>query len=142
MQAITVETFVRAPLEKLWEYWTRPEHITQWNFATDGWHCPKAENDLRIGGEFKYRMAARDDSYAFDFRGRYDDIEPGICITCTLADGRKMEVKFEKMEGGTKVTESFDPEDENPADLQKEGWQAILDNFRKYAEGQVAEKDT
>jgi len=138
MQEILIETFVRVPREKVWELWTEPDHITQWNFAIDSWHCPKAENNLEIGGEFHYDMAARDGSYAFDFWGTYTDIEPGFALACTLGDGRKMNVTFEESGEGTRIVESFEPEDQNSIDMQREGWQAILENFREYAEGNVA----
>ncbi len=131
---ITVETVVNAPVEKTWQYWTEPEHIQMWNAASDDWHCPSATNDLRVGGEFHAQMAARDGSFSFDFTGVYSDVTPHSHLTYGLADGRKVDVRFEKMGEQTKVTETFDPEQENSMEMQKGGWQAILDRFKSHVE--------
>jgi uncharacterized protein YndB with AHSA1/START domain len=131
---ITVEVTVNAPVEKVWEYWTSPEHIVQWNHASDDWHTSKAENDLQTGGRFSSRMDARDGSFGFDFEGVYDDIQPHSLIAYSLGDGRQVRIIFEDLGDKTRVIESFDAENENPIEMQKEGWQAILSNFKKYAE--------
>ena len=129
-----MEAAIGAPLKKVWEYWTLPEHITQWSFASDEWHTPSAENDLRAGGKFLSRMEARDGSMGFDFAGVYDEVTEGKSISYTLGDGRKVQVIFAENGDSTKVVETFDPEAINPVEMQKGGWQAILDNFKKYAE--------
>lgn len=131
---ITVETTVDAPAEKVWEYWTKPEHITKWSYASDDWHTPFAENDLRKGGKFSSRMEAKDGSLGFDFGGVYDEVKTNELIAYTLGDGRKVEVIFSPAGNKTKVVETFEAETENPVEMQKGGWQAIMDNFKKYAE--------
>lgn len=133
-QTITVQQVVNAPIEKVWDYWTRTEHITQWNNAAPEWHTPRAENDLRAGGPFSFRMEARDGSAGFDFAGRYDVVTPRQAIAYTLGDGRKVTVQFSPEGRGTKVTERFEAENENPVEMQQTGWQAILDNFKTYTE--------
>jgi len=132
--SLTVKTLVNAPIEKVWMFWTVPSHITQWTFASSDWHAPSAENDLRVGGKFKTTMAAKDGSVSFDFEGIYNKVEQHNKIAYALANGRQVEISFEDADGKTLVTEVFDPEDQNPLDLQETGWQAILDNFKKYAE--------
>lgn len=132
---ITVETMVNAPVEKVWEYWTKPEHITKWNNASEDWHTPHAENDLRAGGKFSSRMEAKDGSFGFDFGGAYDAVNTNEYIEYTLGDGRKVKIKFMNEGDKTKIVESFDAETENTEEMQKGGWQAILNNFKKYVEG-------
>lgn len=132
--AITVKTTVNAPVEKVWKLWSEPEHITKWNAASDDWHTPRAENDLRPGGAFIARMEAKDGSFGFDFGGVYDEVETHKLISYTLGDGRKVEVIFESKGNTTDVTETFEAESQNSIDMQRGGWQAILDNFKKYAE--------
>ncbi len=131
---ITVENIINAPMAIVWEYWTRPEHITQWNHASEDWHTPHADNDLRPGGRFVYRMEAKDGSMGFDFGGVYDIIRSNNYIEYTLGDGRNVKVVFSAMEGTTKLVESFEAEKTNSVELQKGGWQAILDNFKRYTE--------
>jgi len=131
---ITVETTVKAPVEKVWKIWTLPEHITKWNAASDDWHTPSAENDLRVGGQFKARMEAKDGSFGFDFGGTYDQVKTHELIEYTLGDGRKVIVHFTANGNETKVTETFDAENTHSIEMQQGGWQAILDNFKKYAE--------
>lgn len=131
---ITVKAIINAPIEKVWQYWTTPEHITQWNNASDDWHTPRAENDLQIGGKFTTRMEAKDGSFGFDFGGVYDDVKTNELISYTLGDGRIVSILFSGNENETTVTETFEIEEENPADMQRAGWQAILDNFKKYTE--------
>lgn len=133
-KVITVENTINAPVEKVWEYWTKPEHITQWNNASDDWHTPRAENDLRVGGSFVARMEAKDGSMGFDFGGTYDAITNNEYIEFTLGDDRKVKVNFFPEGNNTKVVESFEAEHTNSAEMQKTGWQSILDNFKKYTE--------
>ena len=131
---ITVETIIKAPVEKVWNYFTSPEHIMQWNTASDDWFTPKAENDLRIGGRFNSRMEAKDGSFGFDFGGIYDDVKEHELIAYTMGDGRKVSVHFSSNGGNTKLVETFEAENTNPVEMQKGGWQAILDNFKKHVE--------
>ena len=131
---VTVETTIKAGIEDVWNFWVRPEHITKWNTATPDWHCPKAENDLRDGGKFSSRMEARDGSIGFDFGGTYTEVKIYELIRYTMGDGRKVEVLFREKDGETTVTETFDAEDQNSIELQRSGWQSIMDNFKKYAE--------
>jgi uncharacterized protein YndB with AHSA1/START domain len=131
---ITVENIVNAPVEKVWECWTKPEHITKWCNASDDWHAPRAENDLRVGGSFSTRMEAKDGSFGFDFGGIYDAVKTDEYIEYTIGDGRNVKIYFTPQGDKTKVTESFEPEGINPVEMQKGGWQAILDNFKKYTE--------
>jgi uncharacterized protein YndB with AHSA1/START domain len=133
-ETITVETLVNAPIEKVWEFWTKPEHITQWNNASEDWHTTRAENDLRIGGKFLSRMEAKDGSFGFDFEGIYDEVLTNEKISYTLLDDRKVAITFFSIESGVQITEIFEAENENSLDLQKMGWQAILNNFKNYVE--------
>lgn len=131
---ITITATVHADLDKTWNCWTDPEHIVNWNFASDDWHCPKASNDPRTGGKFSATMAAKDGSMSFDFEGIYEEVVPHKKIVYTMSDGRQAIVEFEYRDGSTYITESFDPESMNSRELQQAGWQAILDNFKKYTE--------
>lgn len=131
---VTVQAVVQAPVAKVWSYWTEPEHITKWNQASDDWHAPKAENDLRAGGTFLTRMEAKDGSMGFDFGGVYDEVKPLELISYTLGDGRKVEILFAAQGQETKVVETFDAESSHPVEFQQAGWQAIMDNFKKYVE--------
>lgn len=131
---LTVVTTINAPIEKVWACWTLPEHITQWNNATDDWHTPKAENDLRVGGSFMSRMEAKDGSFAFDFTGMYNAVTTNEYIAYTLGDGRKVNVSFTTNSGSVIVTENFEAEGINALEMQQAGWQAILTNFKKYTE--------
>lgn len=131
---ITVAATIAADIKKVWDYYTKPEHITQWNFADESWHCPAAENDLKVGGKMKSRMEAKDGSFGFDFEATYDEVIEHKKITYTIADGRQATTVFEDLGGQTRVTIAFDAESENPADMQQAGWQAILDNFKNYVE--------
>jgi uncharacterized protein YndB with AHSA1/START domain len=132
--AITIEATVKAPVEKVWEYWSEPKHITKWNQASPDWHTPNAENDLRKDGKFKSTMAAKDGSVSFDFEGVYTAVEKYKLIEYAMADGRTVKVIFSSNGPETKVIETFDPETENPIDMQRAGWQAILDSFKQYTE--------
>lgn len=130
---ITIEVSLNLPIEKVWDAWTKPEHITNWNFASEDWHCPRAENDVRTGGNFSSRMEAKDGSMGFDFAGTYDEVKEHELIAYTIGD-RKVRVTFVPLGFATLVREEFEPENENSLELQKNGWQSILDNFKKYAE--------
>jgi uncharacterized protein YndB with AHSA1/START domain len=134
MEKITVQGIINESVEKVWDIFTKPEHITKWNHASEDWHCPRAENDLRAGGRFTSRMEAKDGSEGFDFTGVYDEVVPRKKIAYTMDDGRKAQVMFEEMGNSTAVTTTFDPENENPLEMQKAGWQAILDTFKTYTE--------
>lgn len=131
---ITVSAKIKAPIEKVWEFWSEPKHITQWNAASIDWHSPWAQNDLRAGGRFTARMEARDGSSGFDFGGVYDIVKPLQEIAYTMDDGRKVHISFEQNGDYTTVTETFEAENEYSHEFQKSGWQAILDNFKKYVE--------
>jgi uncharacterized protein YndB with AHSA1/START domain len=131
---ITVECNVKSLISKVWEYFTGPEHIMNWYHASDDWHVPYAENELKINGKFKTTMAAKDGSFSFDFEGIYTNILDQSIIEYTLADGRKVKITFTFRNNETIVTESFDPEQENSMELQQNGWQAILNNFKTYVE--------
>lgn len=131
---VTVEATIKAPVEKVWKLWSTPEDIKQWNSASDDWHTPKAENDLRKGGTFSSRMEAKDGSFGFDFGGVYDEVITHQLIAYTMGDGRTVKVSFTANGNETRLTEIFDAEDQNPVEMQQAGWQAILNNFKKYAE--------
>jgi uncharacterized protein YndB with AHSA1/START domain len=133
-ETIKVETTVHVPVGKVWEYWTEPQHITKWSFASDDWHAPFAENDLRVGGTFLTRMEAKDGSFGFDFGGVYDEIKKDELISYTLGDGRKVTITFHSQERYTKIIEVFEAEASHSPEQQKEGWQAFLENFKKYTE--------
>lgn len=130
---IMVQATIKAEKDKVWNYYTNPEHITQWNFADPSWHCPHAENDMRIGGRYCARMEARDGSFGFDFEAIYTDILDGDQFTYGFG-GREATVSFRTVDQATEVTVVFDPETENPIEMQKNGWQAILNNFKNYTE--------
>ena len=131
---ITVKTEVDAPVDRVWECWTLPEHIIHWNHASEEWHTIRAENDLQPGGKFLFRMEAKDGSTGFDFTGTYTEIHEPDSIEYELEDGRKVRIVFDSVENLVTLTERFEPETSHPAELQKQGWQAILDNFKKYIE--------
>jgi uncharacterized protein YndB with AHSA1/START domain len=131
---ITVETIVAAPRSKVWDCWTNPEHIVHWNNASDDWCTPAAQSDLRPGGRFVYRMEATDGSMGFDFTGTFDELREHELIRYTIADNRKVEVEFGEAEGGTSVVERFEAEQVHSEDLQRQGWQAILNHFKHYVE--------
>ena len=133
-ERIQIEALVDRPPADVWALWNEPEHITNWNFASDDWCCPSAENDLRVGGRLCYRMEAKDGSFGFDFEGVYDEVVDYARIAFTMPDGRQVQTTFEAAAESTRVATEFDAEAENPADMQRDGWQAILDNFKHYAE--------
>lgn len=131
---ITVETSVAMPIEKVWRYWTEPQHIIHWNNASPDWHTPTAENDLQIGGSFTYRMEAKDGSFGFDFGGVYTDVKPHEFISYVMGDDREVEIRFVLESDAIHIKETFDAEKENTVELQRFGWQCILDNFKAYTE--------
>lgn len=131
---VTVEAVVNSTIDKVWNFWTSPEHIKKWNNASDDWHTPQSTIDLKVGGKFTSRMEAKDGSFGFDFWGTYDDIKINEKIGCTLGDGRKWDTYFSVVDGGVKVVEKFEAEGENPVEMQQTGWQMILNNFKKYVE--------
>ena len=131
---ITVEANVNAPVEKVWKTWSEPQHIKNWCAASEDWHAPKAENDLRTGGTFSTRMEAKDGSFGFDFGGVYDNVKKNELIEYTMGDGRRVHVAFSPSGDQTKIVETFDAEATNSVEMQRGGWQAILDNFKKYTE--------
>lgn len=131
---ITIQTVVYADRQKVWDCYTQPRHITKWNYAIDTWHCPAASNDLRVGGKYVARMEAKDGSFGFDFEAIYTEIVERERFTYVMTDNREVNVVFRELAGKTEVTITFDAENENPADMQQQGWQSILDNFRKYTE--------
>jgi uncharacterized protein YndB with AHSA1/START domain len=131
---ITVETTINASIEKIWDAWTNPIHIKNWCFASDDWYVPAAENDLRVGGKFWTVMSAKDSSSSFNFEGTYTAVIKHTIIEYQISDGRMVYITFFDLLNGVKITESFEPESINSEELQRQGWQAILDNFKKYVE--------
>ncbi|MFL0269728.1 SRPBCC family protein [Candidatus Clostridium radicumherbarum] len=134
MQMITIKANVNSPVEKVWQYWTEPEHIKKWNSASEDWHTTYAENDLGVGGKFLSRMEAKDGSFGFDFGGIYDEVEQHKVIAYTLGDGRKVRIYFTAKDNYTEISEAFDAESSTPIEMQQSGWQSILNNFKKYVE--------
>lgn len=131
---ISIETTVTAPVARVWEAFTTPTDIVQWNFASDDWCCPRVEVVLRVGGAHKARMEAKDGSFGFDFEGTYEEVTPHRAITLAMSDGRKARTTFEPAGTSTQVITVFDAETENSVDMQRDGWQAILDNFKRHVE--------
>jgi uncharacterized protein YndB with AHSA1/START domain len=137
---VTVQTIIKKDLATVWDFWTSPDHIMKWNSASPDWHTPRAENDVRTGGKFLSRMEAKDGSTGFDFGGTYTEIVPMQKIAYTISDGRNVSVEFIEIEDSVKITEAFEMENENSEELQRAGWQAILDNFKEYVETYGHEK--
>ncbi|TGK85849.1 activator of HSP90 ATPase [Leptospira bourretii] len=133
-EQITIQSTIQTNSKKVWDDYTKPEHIIHWNFASDDWQCPWAKNDLRVGGKYSARMEAKDGSFGFEFEATYDKVIDQKLISYTMEDGRRASVTFESLENQTQVTIVFDAEDQNPIEMQRGGWQAILDNFKKYVE--------
>lgn len=134
MKTITIKTSVNAPVEKVWNYFTQPEHITKWNQASNDWHCPKSVSDLKIGGKFNHTMAAKDGSFSFDFEGIYTEVIPNEKLAYSIIDNRKVEVDFLTADNRTQIIETFEAEDQNSIEMQEQGWKAILENFKHYTE--------
>jgi uncharacterized protein YndB with AHSA1/START domain len=135
MDLITVEAIIEAPIDIVWNFWTKPEHVQHWNFASPDWHCPKANSDFTVGGEFHYIMAAKDGSVDFDFCGTFTKILDRSFIEIFLEDGRELNIQFESEGAHTKIIETFEPEEVNSIELQRQGWQSILNQFKQYVEG-------
>lgn len=133
-RTVRIETLIAADIPTVWGCWTSPAHIMQWNNASDDWHTPFAENDIRTGGTFTSRMAAKDGSASFDFSGKYDEVRKHEFIAYTMSDGRKVQVAFANEGAKTRVVESFEVETMYPVAMQRQGWQAILDNFKRHVE--------
>ncbi len=131
---VTIEATIAASIEKVWKCWTEPEHITKWNFASDDWCAPHAVNDLRAGGAFSFRMEAKDGSFGFDFGGVYDEVILYQKIAYTIGDGRKVSIDFSQQGNSCLVVETFEAESMNPVEMQQDGWQSILNNFKKHVE--------
>ncbi len=138
MEPITITTTVNVSANDAWENYLNPEHVVKWSFASDDWECTSSENDLRVGGNFSNHLAAKDRSFEFDFAGTYTEVVPDKRVAYALGDARNVTVDFESVgENQTKVTVVFDPEDQNPIKSQRDGWQAFLDNYKRYV-GNVA----
>ena len=133
LEKIIIESKIEADIQKVWDYYTNPSHIINWNFADPSWHCPSAENDLKVGGKYVARMEAKDGSFGFDFEAIYSEVFPFDSFTYKFG-GREAKVAFQQDGNSTSVKITFDPETENPIELQQAGWQAILNNFKNYAE--------
>lgn len=133
-KTITIDCKVKCTIQNVWNSYTEPQHIVNWNFASKDWHCPKAENDLKVGGTYYARMEAKDGSFGFNFKAIYDEVHSQQKLTYTLEDGRKVTTLFEPMDDAVKGTTNFEVESQNPIDKQKAGWQAILNNFKNYTE--------
>jgi uncharacterized protein YndB with AHSA1/START domain len=134
LEKFNIQAVVNAPVEKVWSYWTETEHITQWNNASEDWHTPHAENDLRVGGEFVYRMEEKESGEGFEFGGTYDEVKPFQKIAYTLGDGRQVVANFIEDNNQVKIAQIVEAETARPVEQQQEGWQAILDNFKAYVE--------
>lgn len=130
---ITVEVIINADKRKIWDYYTNPIHIVNWNFADPSWHCPAATNDMKVGGIYNARLEAKDGSFGFDFEAVYTEIHEGESFAYEFG-GRHASVAFNEQNGQTKVVVTFDPETQNPVEMQQQGWQAILNNFKTYTE--------
>jgi uncharacterized protein YndB with AHSA1/START domain len=137
-KTITVQAVVNAPVEQVWKLYTEPEHVMKWNNASNDWHTPRAENDLKVGGKFLYRMEAKDGSSGFDFNGTYKQVKTNELIVYSLTDGRQVEIIFttkdDDNDARTKIDITFDAQSTFPIEMQRDGWQAILNNFKKYVE--------
>ncbi len=131
---ITIEAFIAASPAQVWQSLTLPRHITRWNHASDDWVSPRAENDLRPGGRFSYRMESRDGKTGFDFAGRFDRVVPNSRLDYTLDDGRRVTTALTPEAAGTKIVETFEADSVYSPEQQRQGWQAILDNLKRYAE--------
>ncbi|MDO4229158.1 MAG: SRPBCC family protein [Capnocytophaga sp.] len=134
MTKIHINTLIHSELEKVWDCYTNPTHIVNWNFASPDWHCPKAENDMQVGGKYTARMEAKDGSFGFDFEAIYTEVKPLESFTYKILDGREVQVKFTPKENSTQLDITFEAENQNPIEMQQAGWQAILDNFKRYVE--------
>jgi uncharacterized protein YndB with AHSA1/START domain len=134
---ISIQATVQSDIEKVWSAWTTPADINQWHAASDDWHNPRSVNDLRVGGRFSYRMEAKDGGMGFDFEGTYTNVVPNRLIEYILEDGRTVSINFEPVNNKIKIVETFDAEDANSAELQRQGWQSILNRFALYVESRI-----
>lgn len=135
MGKITIQLQINQPLDKVWDSFTSPEHIVNWNFASPDWHCTTAENHLEVGGRLKSRMEAKDGSFGFDFEGVYDNVITHELLIYHLEDQRSVEIRFNQLDDNLiEISQTFDPETENPIEMQRAGWMAILDQFKVYTE--------
>jgi hypothetical protein len=137
MEKVIVSGLTKLDIQSSWDAWTKPAHIIHWTFASDDWHCPHAQSDLKNEGRFLTRMEAKDGSMGFDFEGTFLRVNAPFLLEYRMDDGRIAEVVFESKPEGTLITESFDPENIHPVDMQKAGWQSILDNFVRYTQGLI-----
>jgi len=137
---IKIETLVHAPIDFVWSTWNSANHVVHWNHASDDWHSPKAENNFVVGGKFVYRMEAKDKSFGFDFSGTYEEIVDKKRVVTRLDDSRLVITDFMDENGDVRIVETFEAEDENSIELQKEGWSAILNNYKLYTEGLLNKK--
>ena len=135
-EKISISTEVRAPANLVWDCYTKPEHIVNWNYASDDWHCPKAENNLIVGGEYSVYMEAKDGSFGFNLKATYTQLKMGESFVFVMSDGREVSFRITESDGLSRVDILFEAESVNPIDLQRQGWQAILNNFKRYAESQ------
>ncbi|WP_312190957.1 SRPBCC family protein [Sphingobacterium sp.] len=142
MEKIKIEAHINVRVESIWNAYNSAEDIMQWNHASDNWHCTSSINDLRIGGKFKNRMEAKDGSMGFDFEGTYTNLEPFKKIAYVMPDGRHVSINFESKKSATDIIVIFDAESENPIGMQRDGWQAILNNFKSYVEKTYANTQT
>jgi uncharacterized protein YndB with AHSA1/START domain len=133
-QTITVETTIHAPVRAVWEFFTKPENIVKWNHASEDWECLRAENDIRVGGRFMFRMSVKDGSTSFDFTGTYTAVNPQKSLSYTIDDGRKVTVTFRVLKDHVQLGETFEKESEHSVEQQYSGWQSILNNFKKFVE--------
>lgn len=131
---IEIQAIVNNTIDKVWESWTEPKHIMQWNQASPEWHCPSASNDLKVGGEYSARMEAKDGSFGFDLNATYTDVRTNHYLASTLEDDRKVRVSFKELENGVSIIQKFEAESQNPREMQQNGWQAILNSFKSYTE--------
>ena len=131
---ITIETLVHAPINLVWDTWNSPNHVVHWNHASDDWHSPKAENNFVVGGKFVYRMEAKDNSFGFDFSGTYEEIVDKKRVVTRLDDNRLVKTEFHVENDSVRIVDTFEAEDQNSIELQREGWSAILNNYKLYTE--------
>ncbi len=131
---ISVQALINAPVEKVWKFYTEPKHIIKWDNASDDWYTPKAKNDLKVGGRFLFRMEARDGSAGFDFTGIYNEVKINELIEYSIEDGRKVKIRFAKHNDKTFIKIVFEAESINSIEMQRDGWQAILNSFKNYVE--------
>ena len=131
---LKIQVHIKSSINKVWEFWTLPKHITNWNFASDDWQCPFAENDVVVGGKYRARMEAKDGSFGFDFEYTYEEVIHHQKLVYFIVDGRRVETTFRENDNSIELITRFEPEKLNSPELQQKGWQSILDNFKTYVE--------